>query len=387
MFNRIVDADTLKAATCFLWGPRQCGKSTLLRHLFPNAPSYDLLRSHDFRRLNADPSIFSQECEALGWTKATQPEPIIVDEIQKLPALLDEVHSLISRHGLKFILTGSSPRKLLRGGGNLLGGRAIRRELFPLVSSEVVDFSLDRALGHGLLPSHYLAADPALLLAAYVGDYLREEVLAEALARNLPAFQRFLEVAALCNGQVVNYTTVAREVGIAASTVRGWFDVLVDTLVAAWQPAWRKRPKRRVVESPRFWFFDVGLVNDLARRGQPRPGSTEFGAAFEHFLFMELRAHASYRGSNRPISYWRTTSGLEVDFVLGDAEIAIEAKSTDNPGPGHLHGLRAWREEHPTSRCMLVSRVPRARTTEDEIEILPVATFLRRLWADEFGTR
>lgn len=387
MFNRIIGADSLGASTCFLWGPRQSGKSTLLRHLFPQAPYYDLLLSHEFRRLSAEPGIFRQECEALGWTRKTQPQPIIVDEIQKLPELLDEVHSLISRHGLRFLLTGSSPRKLLRGGGNLLGGRAVRRELFPLVSAEVPDFSLQRALEHGLLPPHYLAEDPRPLVAAYVGDYLREEVLAEALSRNLPAFQRFLEVAALCNGQVVNYASVAREVGIAANTVRGWFEILVDTLLATWLPAWRKRPKRRVVESPRFYFFDVALVNDLARRGSLEPGSPAYGAAFEHLLFMELRAHASYRADGRKISYWRTTSGFEVDFILGDAEIAIEAKSSDSPTSDHLKGLRAWRDEHPSSRCLLVCRVPRARTTDDGIEILPVATFLRRLWNDELVTR
>ncbi|MEO6596056.1 MAG: DUF4143 domain-containing protein, partial [Planctomycetota bacterium] len=367
-----------------LWGPRQSGKSTLLRELFPRAPYYDLLLAHEYRRLSAQPGILQQECTALGWTGDRQPDPIIVDEIQKLPELLDEIHSLISRHGLRFILTGSSPRKLLRGGGNLLGGRAIRRELLPLVSAEIPDFSLERALNHGLLPPHYLASNPRPRLAAYVGDYLKEEVLAEALTRSLPAFQRFLEVAAFCNGQIVNYTSVAREVGIAANTVRSYFEVLVDTLIATWLPAWTKRAKRRVIASPRFYFFDVGLVNDLAKRRAIAPGSTEFGAAFEHFVFMELRAHSYYKGHRYPLSYWRTASGLEVDFILGDAELAVEAKSSENPTNDHLKGLRAWREEHPSSRCILVSRIPRARTTEDGIKMLPVTTFLRRLWAGAF---
>lgn len=387
MINRIIDAASLSSETCFLWGPRQSGKSTLLRHLFPQAPFYDLLLAHEYRRLSAQPAILQQECMALGWTRDRQPDPIIIDEIQKLPELLDEVHSMHSRHGLTFILTGSSPRKLLRGGGNLLGGRAIRRELFPLVSAEIPDFSLNRALNHGLLPLHYLAEDPRQHQASYVGDYLKEEVLAEALTRNLPSFQRFLDVAALCNGQIVNYTSVAREVGVAANTVRAYFEVIVDTLIATWLPAWRKRPKRRVIESPRFYYFDVGLVNDLAKRRSVVPGSAEFGAAFEHFIFMELRAHSSYRGGGYALSYWRTTSGFEVDFIVGDAEIAIEAKSTETPTSDHLKGLRAWKEEHGSSRCVLVTRIARSRVSEDGIEILPVSVFLRRLWAGDFQPR
>jgi predicted AAA+ superfamily ATPase len=383
MIIRIITAADLQARTCFLWGPRQCGKSTLLRAAFPDAPYYDLLRATEFRRLNADPGIFREECAGLGWDGSTQQQPIIVDEIQKLPELLDEVHSLHSERGLRFVLTGSSPRKLLRGGGNLLGGRAVRRELFPLVSAELPDFSLERALAHGLIPPHYLSDDPAPLISAYVGDYLREEIAAEALARSLPSFQRFLEVAALSNGQLVNMSSIAREVGISANTVRAWFEILIDTLIGVWLPPWTKRPKRRVIESPRFYFFDVGLVNDLARRGAPAPGSAAFGAALEHFILMELRAYLSYRQDRRTLAYWRTASGFEVDFILGDAEVAIEVKSSETVTSDHLKGLRAWREEHTGSRCYLVSRIPRIRITDDGIEALPVAEFLRRLWADQ----
>lgn len=379
MFPRILSKEHLDRESCFLWGPRQSGKSTLLRELFPDAPYYDLLLAKEHRRLAANPGLLAEECAALGWNRKNQPQPIIIDEVQKLPELLDEAHSLMSRLGIRFILTGSSPRKLLRGGGNLLGGRALRHELFPLVSAEVPDLDLDRALNHGLLPRHYLSAKPGEMLDAYVGDYLREEVLAEALTRSLPAFQRFLEAAAFSNGQIVNFTSISREIGVAANTVRGYFEVLVDTLIATWVPAWTRRVKRRVIESPRFYFFDVGVVNDLAHRGKMSPGSSEYGAAFEHFLFMELRAHAGYRGG-LPISYWRTASGLEVDFILGNGQIAIEAKSSDNITSDHLKGLRAWKEEHPQSRCILVSRVPRARTTEDKIEILPWKSFLKTLW-------
>lgn len=381
MIKRIVSARDLARESCFLWGPRQTGKSTLLRELFPHAPTYDLLSAREFRRLAADPGIFTEECLALPASHG----PVIVDEIQKLPSLLDEVHGLISRHGMKFILTGSSPRKLLRGGGNLLGGRAIRHELLPLTSAEVPDLVLEQALNRGLLPPHYLSDRAAARLEAYVGDYLQEEVLAEALTRNLPAFQKFLQAAAFSNGQIVNAATIAREIGVAANTVRGYFDILVDTLLATWVPAWTKRAKRRVIQAPRFWFFDVGIVNELTRRGPLAPGSTDFGTAFEHFIFMELRAHQTYspRDVGLPVTYWRTASGIEVDFILGNAAVAVEVKATETPTTDHLKGLRAWREEHPKSRCLLVCRAARQRRTDDGIEILPWREFLRRLWRHE----
>lgn len=379
MINRTVTFDCHQGSV-FFWGPRQVGKSTLLRERFPQALYYDLLSSGEFRRLASNPGILREECLATGWTRGKQPHPIIVDEIQKLPELLDEVQNLISRDGLHFILTGSSPRKLMRGGGNLLGGRAVRQELYPLTSAEIPDFSLERALNHGLLPPHYLATNATKLLHAYVGMYLREEILAEALTRNLPAFQRFLEVAAFSNGQIVNHASIARDVGVSAPTVRGYFEILTDTLVGCWVPAWRKRAKRRVIEAPRFYYFDVGLVNELAKRGKLIPGSAEFGLAFEHFIFMELRAHSSYLGNDYPISYWRTASGLEIDFVLGDNDIAIDVKSSENPTSDHLKGLRAFAEEHHPKRSVLICRAPRARRTSDGIEILPWQEFLKSLW-------
>jgi predicted AAA+ superfamily ATPase len=379
MFDRILSFARVGSQSCFLWGPRQTGKSTLLRQRFPDAPLYDLLMASEFRRLSANPGLLREECLATGRKSG----PIVIDEIQKLPELLDEVHSLISRYGFRFILCGSSARRLVRGGGNLLGGRAVRLELFPLISGEIPDFSLDRALNHGLLPSHYLSNAPEPLIEAYVGEYLKEEILAESLTRNLPAFQHFLEVASFSNGQTVNFASIAREVGLSAPGVRGYFEILVDTLIACWVPAWRKYAKRRVIQSPRFYFFDVGLVNELAHRGTLKPGSFEYGAAFEHFIFMELRAYTSYKGGQPSITYWRTSSGFEVDFVLGDATLAVEVKSTDNPTRDHMKGLRAWKTEHKDSRCLLVCRAPRPRMTEDDIGIMPWQSFLNRLWSGE----
>lgn len=382
MIKRIITLDH-KQQSFFFWGPRQTGKSTFLRNTFPEVLYYDLLSAGEFRRLSANPDILREECLGYDGARNGQSQPIIIDEIQKLPELLDEVHRLISQHGLRFILTGSSPRKLMRGGGNLLGGRAVRQDLFPLVSAEITDFSIERALNNGLLPPHYLTQNAKKLLRAYVGMYLQEEILAEALTRNLPAFQRFLEIAAFSNGQIVNYTSIAQEVGVSSPTIRGYFEILTDTLIGCWVPAWRKRAKRRVIESPRFYYFDVGLVNELAKRGELIPGSFEFGMAFEHFILMELRAHSSYSGIEYPISYWRTASGLEIDFILGDNDIAIEVKSSENPTSDHLKGLRAFREEHNPRRSVLISRVARPRRTSDGIEILPWQSFLQSLWNNE----
>lgn len=380
MFRRILEAKRLEQRTCFLWGPRQVGKSTLLRTLFPEAPYYDLLDATLFRRLSANPDILSDEVSAFNWPHNEQPFPIIIDEIQKLPDLLDEVHRLIVSQGRRFILSGSSARKLRKGGGNLLGGRALSRELLPLTSREIPDFSLERALNHGLMPVHYSDDDPAELIAAYVGTYLKEEVLAESLVRSLPVFQRFLEVAALSNGQPIQFASIAREVGLSAPGVRGHFEILTDTLLGTWVPAWQKHQKRRMMAAPRFYFFDLSLVNDLARRGELIAGSREFGAAFEHFIFMELRAHGAYASVPDPLYYWRTASGLEVDFILGNGAVAVEVKSAESPTSDHLRGLRAWKEDNPDSRCILACRATAPRKTDDGIEIQPWKIFLDQLW-------
>ncbi len=304
-------------------------------------------------------------------------------EVQKVPDLLDEIHWLIENTRLRFLLCGSSARKLERGRGNLLGGRAVRFDLHPLVSAEIPDLDLETALSDGLLPPHYAAHNAKRRLAAYVGDYLKEEIVAEALTRNIAQFSRFLEIAALSNGEVVQYANVARECGVSAPTVRAYYQILEDTLLGRFVPAFQKRPKRRVVAAPRFYLFDVGVVGSLTHRGPVRAGSELFGRALEHFLYMELAAHSAYSGLGYPICYWRTSSQLEVDFVLGDCQLALEVKATSRAETQHLRGLRAIGEEYRFRRRILVSCDPRRRVAEGGIEIVPWRDFLAELWSGE----
>jgi predicted AAA+ superfamily ATPase len=383
MYRRILNLPLSASETCFLWGPRQTGKSTLLKTLYPNAKRYDLLLSDQYQRLLLQPGLIREECLAIGLEAENQTSPIIVDEVQKIPILLDEIHWLIENRKLRFILCGSSARKVRRGRGNLLGGRAVRYELHPLVYPEIPNFSLERALNAGLLPRHYQSSNPHQLLQAYVGDYLKEEIAAEALTRNIPAFSRFLQIASLSNGELTNYNNIASECGVSAPTVKEYFLILEDTLVGRMLPAFRKRAKRRLIGAPKFFFFDIGIVAHLTRRGKVKPGSELFGRAFEHLIYMELTAHSGYSEVNYPIAYWKTASGFEVDFVLGEHEIAVEVKSTDMVTNKQLKGIRAFKEEYQARRYIVVSMDTNPRRTEDGIEILPWQVFLDRLWANQ----
>jgi len=367
-----------KDESCFLWGPRQTGKSTLLKVLFPDTPTYDLLLSDEYARLTKRPALLREEL--LGADRT--PRLVIIDEVQKVPTLLDEVQWLMVNHGIQFILCGSSARKLKRGGGNLLGGRALRYELFPLVYPEIPKFDLLRALNSGCLPHHYLSDQPEALLRSYVSDYLKEEIAAEGLTRNVPVFSRFLEAAAFSNGEIVNYANIAADCGVSAPTVREYFQILEDTLLARFIPAFRKRPKRRVIQSPKFYLFDVGVANALLQRGKIVKGSETFGRAFEHFILQELLAHSHYSGQDYPVTHWRTASQIEVDFILGDHEIALEIKGVEQAASHHLKGLKAFRDEYTTRHTILVSLDAKPRRAGD-ILILPWDVFLKKLWSQE----
>jgi len=361
----------------FFWGARQTGKSTLLASKFPGHLYIDLLLSDVYERFSRKPELLREIVLAY-----KGPLPIIIDEIQRIPPLLNEIHWLITNHQTYFILSGSSPRKVLRSGANLLGGRAIRYELYPLISDEIPDFDLLRALNHGLLPRIYDASNPEKLLSAYIGSYLQDEIVAEAKIRNFPAFNRFLEVAAFSNGETINYSNIAADCGVSSPTIKEYFQILEDTLIGRFLPSFQKKPKRRVVQSPRFYFFDVGIANYLLKRKNIELQTENFGKAFEHFIYHELYAHSHYSDIHYPISYWRTSSGTEVDFILGDHDVAIEIKATNQVTNRHLKGLQSFADEYATGRLILVSTDPYPRKVGN-CEILPWQSFLEMLWNGE----
>lgn len=377
MFSRYLQLNQELDMSVFLLGARQTGKSTILRQQLPQAVFIDLLDSELRMRFQRRPSLLYDMLRG-----KSKDSIIVIDEIPEVPELLNEVHRLISECGLKFVLCGSSARKLKRKGYNTLGGRAYPCYFYPLVSAEIPDFDLDRALLYGMLPTHYLAKAPRRLLSAYVDVYLREEIREEALVRNLGNFQRFLEVAALTDGEIVNYANIATECGVSAQTIKGYFGILEDTLVGCMIPAYTKTMKRRLIQAPKFYFFDVGLACHLLHRTALLRGTPEYGHAFEHFIIQEIIAYIGYNHKEEKLSYWRTSTGIEVDAVIGDARVAIEIKSAEEVQKRHLKGLKSFGDDYPNSRRILVS-LDRISRCENEIELLYVHDFLAKLWKGE----
>ena len=363
----------------FLFGPRQTGKTTYVRRQLDRtvALTFSLLDQGLLTAVLADPTRIRREIEARGLRETV----VCIDEIQKCPSLMDEVHLMIEERGIRFLLTGSSARALRRGGVNMLGGRGSDRVMHPFSWSELRDrFSLDRALNHGLLPPHYLSDDPDEGLASYVDRYLTEEIAAEGLARSLPGFARFLQTAALTNAQLINYSNVARDAQVPRQTVVQWYAVLRDTLIAFDLPAWTRTVRRKAVETAKFYFFDTGVVRALRRLPRIGETSADFGEFFEHYVFMELRAWIDYRRPRTALAFWRSRSGHEVDFILAD-RVAIEAKATRRVQPRHLRGLLALADEGLVERSIIVCREDRPRL-ERGVEIWPLDFFLAELWQD-----
>lgn len=379
MYSRCQLLPATKTNSIFLFGARQTGKSTLLKTLFPEAISFNLLNSDVKNRFEQRPALLYSLL-----VKEPDGSLVIIDEIQQVPELLNEVHRLIFDKHMRFVLCGSSARKLRRKGYNTLGGRAIPYYLYPLVSAEIPNFDINRAINHGLLPPHYDADDPSELMSAYMDVYLREEVKAEALVRNIKSFNRFLEIAAMTSGEMVNYNNIASDCMVSANTIKEYFSILEDTLIGYMIPAYTKKLTRRLVQAPRFYLFDVGLTNHLLKRKNLQEGTIDYGHAFEHLIIQELIAYISYSHNDNKLSYWRTYTGVEVDAIIGDAKVAIEIKSTQEVQNKHLKNIRSFANDYPAARKIVVSQDIFSRSTDDAIELVYVYDFLKALWQGKY---
>ena len=384
-FQRRLSIALPERQSAFLWGARKTGKSTFLREAFPGSVSFDFLRTDLLIAFTTRPALLREQL--LAKPPSSLVLPVILDEVQKVPALLDEVHGLIEGHGLRFVLCGSSARKLKRGRANLLGGRAWRYEMLPLVSAEFPGaaegeegMDLLRALNNGLIPSHYLSANPRKSLDAYVRDYLKEEVFDEGLTRNMPAFSRFFEALGYCHGELINHANISRDCGVDAKTVKEYFQILCDTLLGRFVLPYKKRQERQVIsKAPKFYLFDVGVAGAVAKRRIVEPRGDLFGKAFEHLVFMELVAHASYSELAYQIHFWRTKGGAEVDFVLGGGEVAIEVKGTSRVDDRDLRSLRLFGETHRPRSSIVVCNESAERVV-DGIRVVPWRSFFQELW-------
>lgn len=372
MYSRLLE---VPARSFFLFGPRGTGKSAWLARTLPEALVFDLLNSADFQRFSAAPERLGDAVPKgfEGW--------VVLDEIQRVPELLNEVHRLIESRKLRFALTGSSARKLRRDGVNLLAGRARTLRMHPLTALELKhDFDLARALRFGGLPFACTTDDPGLYLRDYVGTYLREEVQQEGLVRNLGTFARFLEAASLSQGSVLNMSAVARESAVSAKAAEGYFTLLEDLLLAVRVPAFTKRAKRRVVAHPKFYFFDAGVFRALRPKGPLDTDDEVDGAALETLFLANVRAVNDAFELGYSISYWRTPLGAEVDFVLYGERglLAFEVKRSARVRDEDLAGLRAFQADYPMARAFLLHSGTERRH-DSGIEILPLSDALRRL--------
>jgi len=377
MYKRLLPLDKwVEHKSIFLLGPRQTGKSTLLRHMFPEAVYYDLLEADTFREFSSRPETLRQSLDP-------RQKLVIVDEIQKLPPLLDEIQLLLDRNkSLRVILTGSSARKLRRAGTNLLAGRAWTIPLYPLVTPELGKPRLLDRFNRGSLPAIIDSLEYKEDLKAYVGTYLQEEIRAEGLTRSIGNFSRFLEVAGISNGQQINFTNVGNDAGVPSRTVREHYQILEDTLVGSTLPAYQKTLKRKPVATAKFFFFDLGVAGTLGRWGTIEDRSEMAGRALEHLIFLELKSFLGYHRIDLPLTYWRSLSQFEVDFVVGDT-IAIEVKSKSRISDKDLKGLLALSEEVKLKKRIVVCRESRRRRTDDGIDIIPIESFLDLLWNGE----
>jgi uncharacterized protein len=377
LFKRWLDLpNLLKKKSHFLFGPRSTGKTFLIRSQFPQGTAIlDLLESELYLRLSTNPGDLESIISAFN-----HPSIAIIDEVQRVPHLLNEVHRLIEKKGIKFLLTGSSARKLRHNQANLLAGRARQAELFPLTYIEIPEFNLDRYLHFGGLPMVYQSDEPNDDLHAYVDTYLKEEIQAEALVRQLPAFTRFLKHSALTSGEMLNFANISNDAAVPASTVREYYSILEDTFIGFMLPAYTKTIKRKPISTAKFYYFDVGVKNTLSGITSIPNQSDLYGKSFEHFIALELRAYLSYKRKHLPLTYWQSKNGQEVDFIIGD-DIAIEVKTTNRTQDKHLKSLKALEEEKLCKRYILISHDTLKRRSGN-LEIMHWQEFLTELWSD-----
>lgn len=364
----------LKESSVLLLGPRGTGKTSFLKTNYPEAYYVDLLAGEVFRELSIRPEVLAR-------TIPKDCRMVIIDEVQKLPALLDEVQRLIHLDTeIRFILTGSSARKLRRQGTNLLGGRALLATMHSLTTAEIGVTRYEELLLKGGLPRVLDSATPFDLLNSYVGLYLTEEIQAEGAVRGIDSFGRFLETAARCSGEVLNFTKIGNDAGVHPRTIMNYFSILEDTLIGSLLPAYRKSTSRKAISTAKFYFFDTGVTNSLRKEEHLTRHSSHYGRLLEHLVFMELKAFLAYSRVRESFCFWRSAGKLEVDFVIGDI-VAIEVKATERLAPRDFKGLRALSEDISFRRRIVVCHERNAWKSDDGIEVLPVEIFFEQLWS------
>jgi len=381
VFDRMLTIDLPINQSAFLWGPRKTGKTTLLKSQFPKSIFIDFLQTDIFMEYTKSPFLLRDRL--LAKKNQAFKYPVIIDEVQKVPQILDEVHWLIENQRINFILCGSSARKLKRGQANLLGGRAWRFELFGLVSKEVKNLNLLWALNRGMIPAHYQQHNYKRSLRSYVQDYLKEEIFNEGLSRNIPAFSRFFEAMGYSHGALVNYSNIARDSGVSSKTVKEYYQILVDTLLGTFVLPFKKRQERQVIsKAPKFYLFDAGVAGYISKRTIEQERGEMFGHAFEHFIYLEILAHSAYHEINYEINFWRTKSGQEVDFILGGGEVAVEVKGSAMIDKRALRPMKSFIELYNPKQAIVVCNEKKERI-HSNIKIMPWRVFLQKLWDDE----
>lgn len=375
MFERSIGKPLESRKSFFLFGPRGTGKTTWLKRRLPEALFVNLLQSEFYNRLTADPGVLRQLIPPhhSGWT--------IIDEVQRIPALLNEVHDLIETRGLDFVLTGSSARTLRRKGVNLLAGRALTYRMHPLTVAEQGDaFNLRDSLQLGHLPARFSESDPGKYLKDYVQTYLREEVMQEGLTRNIGHFSHFLEVASFSQGTTVNISAAAREAQISRPAAESYFSILEDLLIAVRLPVFSRKAKRKLITQTKFYFFDVGVYRSIRPAGPLDSGAEIDGPALETLVLQELRAVNDYHGLDYQIHFWRTRSGLEVDFVLygPNGLLAVEVKHSTRIQIRDTRSLREFRKDYPPARCFVFYGGP-SPLYMDGVTVLPIEHALKDL--------